>query len=49
MVPKGSLQCHKILLLFPVLSWMDPLHTLLPYVPKIHSNIIIPSVFRWPF
>jgi hypothetical protein len=33
---------HKSLLPVPILSQMNPVHTLAPYFPKIHFNIIFP-------
>jgi len=38
--------------LVPILRQMHPVHTLPPYFPKIHSNIIFPSMPRsskWSF
>jgi len=35
---------HKVLPLFPVLSQMNPFHTLATYFPNIHFNIILVSV-----
>jgi len=28
-----------------ILSQMNPVHTFPPYIPKIHSNIILPSEY----
>jgi len=39
-------QVHKSLSLDPVLSQMHPIHTFPPCFPKIHSNIIFPSIHR---
>jgi hypothetical protein len=50
MESKRSLSCSKEPLLFPILSQMHPIHTFPPYFPKIHSNIIFPSMptcFEW--
>jgi hypothetical protein len=37
---------HKGPSLVPILSQMNPVHTFPPYLPKIHSNIIFPSMLR---
>jgi len=29
--------------LVPILNWLNPVHKLTPYFPKIYSNIIFPS------
>jgi len=42
MEPEGSLPCSQDPLLIPILSQMPPVHTFPPYLPKIHSNIILP-------
>jgi len=36
---------HEKLPLVPVLSQINPVHTLSTYFPKIYSNIILPSMF----
>jgi len=41
---------HKDLLLVPIISQINPVHTLPPYFPTIHSNIILPSMprsYKW--
>jgi hypothetical protein len=43
MEPEGSLPP-----LVPILSHMNPVHILSPYFPKIHYNIIFPSMPRSP-
>jgi len=44
MEPEGSLPCPQQPAAHPVLNYMNPIHILPPYFPKIHSNIILPSV-----
>jgi hypothetical protein len=42
---------HNSLPPAPILSQMNPIHTLQPYINKIHSNFIFPSMPRsseWP-
>jgi hypothetical protein len=42
--PKVYYCVHKSPSLFPVLSLMNPVNNLPSYFPKIHSNIILPSI-----
>jgi len=46
MEPDGSLMCSQEPTTCPILSQMNPIHNLPPYLPKIHSNIIFPSTPR---
>jgi len=46
--PKVHYRSHKIPLLAPVLSQMDPVHTLPPYFSKVYSNIIFPFTLVLP-
>jgi hypothetical protein len=41
--PKAHCHVHKSPSLIPVLSQMFLTHIFIPYYPKIHSNIIVPS------
>jgi hypothetical protein len=43
MNPKVKYFVHKSLPLVPILSQMNPVHTLPPYYHKIHFNIILCS------
>jgi hypothetical protein len=41
---EGSLPCSQKPAMVPILSQMHPVHTFPPYFPKIHFNIIFPSM-----
>jgi hypothetical protein len=47
MEPESSLTCSQATATAPILSDMNPVHTLPPYLPKIHSNIILSSTPRF--
>jgi hypothetical protein len=42
--PKAHYRVHNSPSLVPISSKMHPVHTVSPYFPKIHSNIILPSM-----
>jgi len=44
--PKVYYFVHNVLILFPILSKINPLHTILFYFFKIHFNIIVSSMPR---
>jgi hypothetical protein len=56
MEPKGSLQCSQEPPPVPILSQINPIHTISPYLSKIHFNIVQPptswssqwSLSFWP-
>jgi len=41
--PKALYRVHKSPSLLPIRSKMNPVHIFLPYFPKIHSSVIVPS------
>jgi hypothetical protein len=45
MEPESSLLCYKSPSLVPILCQMNPIQ---PYILKIHFNIILPSLPRFP-
>jgi hypothetical protein len=44
--PKVQYLVHKNPLLIPVLSQINPVHTTQSYLSKVHSNIMLPPMFR---
>jgi hypothetical protein len=48
MESEGSCRVHKRLLLVPILSQIDEVHTIPTYLSKIHSNVVYPPTSRSP-
>jgi hypothetical protein len=48
MEPKHTSPIHNSLLLYPILSQLNPVHTFTPYFFKIYINIFLTSMPRSP-